>query len=365
MDRSLSLPARQGGPGTRLSGHRNSKPRGILTLTLSVALLFTLSGVAQAVTYSELANHWAPVWRQDTAGKYREDYIAAVNFDGDWRGNNNWENTYNYKQFAYVYYAVAETPTHYFITYADFHPRDWNNAWLGGCGPDPDCHENDMEGAMVVVRKDGSPYGAFHLMETQAHGNFYQFTNDPAITTGSDNVDAGVAFENGKNPVLYVESKGHGVCSDLYSSTFTCSHTPGTFPGGDGVIYRVGSVAQYPSDLGHSTGKVTSATYVLKPMEELWSRRCNIGNGQLYDKPFTYQGARNSFTYSIGGAFDGDTKGDDAANPPWGWDDGDDGPAYKGDWFLDPAYTIETHLNGLGTFSLDYTYNPWLASTTC
>lgn len=44
---------------------------------------------------------------------------------------------------------------------------------------------------------------------------------------------------------------------------------------------------------------------------------------------------------------------------PWIKDDPDDGPLYEGIYWSDPAFFIDTHLNGLGTFSHEYVYNPY------
>jgi len=44
----------------------------------------------------------------------------------------------------------------------------------------------------------------------------------------------------------------------------------------------------------------------------------------------------------------------DSAKAPWKRDDSDDGPTFIGMNFSDPAHQIDTHLNGLGTFSHNY-----------
>ena len=295
--------------------------------------------------YFPLASHWAPTIYQDTDDTYyKGDYITNFNYDGDWIGNNNWENLDYYDPlWAYVYYAVIETDTHYFIFYMFYHGRDWNDIPDAGLGE----HENDMEGAMVVITKDWSKYGSLLLMETRAHWDFYQYTNDPNIGTGSDDVDGGIIPDSEGRPTVFIEAKGHGVYAWDGSD----------FPGGDGVIYRYCSnVTDYPE-----YGDDSNVTYSLIPiMRSLWPRRHDIGNGHMYDQPFIYSGGRFSFVNEIPGSFDGDTNQPDAANPPWGMDDGDDGAVYKGDWFFDPAYTVNVHLSIPYDFSLDYVYNPYL-----
>jgi len=286
----------------------------------------------RGVGYDELAAHWAPVFYQDVNSTYgyRADYLTNFNYDGDWAGNNNWENLNSYNLYSYVYYSIVETQTHYFIGYYTYHPRDDGPTAL-------DKHENDLEGVMLVIRKDGSKYGSFQLMETVAHNQFYQYTNDSNISTGSDNVDGGVLFSNGR-PCVFIQANGqspwggHGVYAWDGSGA----------PGGDGIVYVYGGTADVVTD---ATGDYTHTyRYALLSIDDLWSRRTDIGDGH---------------TFGSWGALDGDTYQADAAKLPWAWDDPDDGPTFTGDFIADPAHLIDTHLNGLGTFSHEYVYHPY------
>lgn len=309
----------------------------------------------------ELARHWAPVFYHDSDDSdYEADYIVAVNYDGDWRGDNNWDNLHSagadYR--SYVYYSGIETETHWFLLYTDFHARDWDeNCQTLGIGPDQ-CHENDMEGAMVVVEKNGTPYGRFFMLVTEAHNKLDLFTNNTAVTSAESPRlrTTSVTFENGTHPELYVESKGHGVCALYYNGSDYCEHptstSPPAFPGGDGMVFRLGTSAQSPAN-----GNDRDVRYQLRSLEQhLWSRRADVcDSGCLYDRAASYNGI------SLGNSFDGDSHGDDKAKPPWGWDDPSDGPVYTGDFFFRPAHAIATWVNVPGEFSLKYTYNPYLA----
>ncbi|PDO10639.1 MAG: hypothetical protein BLM47_05955 [Candidatus Reconcilbacillus cellulovorans] len=94
-----------------------------------------------------------------------------------------------------------------------------------------------------------------------------------------------------------------------------------------------------------ATGDYTHTySYALLSIDDLWSRRTDIGDGH---------------TFGSWGALDGDTYQTDAAKLPWAWDDPDDGPTFTGDFIADPAHLIDTHLNGLGTFSHEYVYHPY------
>jgi len=310
------------------------------------------------VTRLERAQHWAPVWYQDTdSSNYEGDYIVAHDFDGDTRSDNNWENLTKagIDLSAVIYYSVVETETHWFILYADFHPQDWDeNCQPVPLGPDR-CHENDMEGAMVVVEKDGSTHGKLALLYTEAHNTLHIFTNDSQVAKGTTNSleNVAVTFEGGSHPELYVESKGHGVCALKYSGSSHCNHpTSGNyFPGGDGVVYRHRGTAGVPA-----SGDDRDVGYKLVSLETtLWARRQDICNdGCTFDGTMIYEGM------TLGQAFDGDSHGDDKANPPWAWDDPDDGAVHRGDLFFRPAETVLTHLVVPGTWSKTYVYNPFL-----
>src|SRR5678816_646217 len=82
----------------------------------------------------EIAARFAPIFYQALGDRPRSDYITNFDFDGDWRGDNNWENAANetFPLNAYIYYAVAETSTHLFIHYAVFHPRDYKGGEIRG-----------------------------------------------------------------------------------------------------------------------------------------------------------------------------------------------------------------------------------------
>jgi hypothetical protein len=256
-----------------------------------------------------------------------------------------------------IYWSVIETTTHWYLLYTDFHPRDWTE----DCDPllpftEP-CHENDMEGAMVMVEKDGSEWGAFVLLVTEAHNVLYLFRDDPAITALSTESleDAPVTFEGGRHPELYVESKGHGVCALQFDGDDHCEHPVGTgvnpFPGGDGIVYRYTGVAEEPT-----SGNDQDVGYALVSFyDTLWQRRDDICDGSCtFDQTFEYDGV------TLARAFDGDSWGDDKANPPWAWDDPDDGPVYRGDFFFRPAHAVTTWVAFPSAVSQTYIFNPYL-----
>lgn len=299
----------------------------ILLSLLLLTMSLNISGnEVDAASHEEIAAYWAPDFYQDvndTHG-YASDFLTKFNYDGDWNGNNNWENLYNYPLNAYVYYSVVETASHYFIGYWTFHPRD--------DGPlDEDKHENDLEGALLVIQKDGSTYGKFQLMETQSHNHWYQYTNDSGITTGKDNIDGGVLFREHR-PLIFIQANGQSPWNGHGVHAYDGSDAPG----GDGIVYEYEGVAEVPSSANGNW--LYHYSYDLVSIDELWGKRNQI-DGTLYAE---------------WGVLAGDTYQDNAAKLPWAWDDPDDGATFTGDAFADPAHMVDTHLNGLGEFSHDY-----------
>ncbi|HLP40548.1 MAG TPA: hypothetical protein VK465_03490, partial [Fibrobacteria bacterium] len=143
---------------------------------------------------------------------YKGDYITRFNYDGDYIGINNWENLDSYSSVpAYVYYAVSETATHYFIHYGIFHPRDWDAAGRPG-----EQHENDFEGLSLMVKKDGA-FGTLTAMETLAHHQFNQYAAAAGIASGSESLDGEVSLYGGTHPRIFVEAQGHGVYQGLWA----------------------------------------------------------------------------------------------------------------------------------------------------
>src|SRR5215218_536847 len=156
---------------------------------------------ASASRDHHVAAAFAPVFYQGLGDNARADYITNFDFDGDWRGDNNWANADDkrFKMRAYVYYAVSETPTHFFVHYALFHPRDYKGGNAGGAilseaikegvrrggRYDPTglsaeavlAHENDMEGCLVAAAKSGEDPKSARVVyvETLGHDRFQKY----------------------------------------------------------------------------------------------------------------------------------------------------------------------------------------------
>src|SRR3990172_8962838 len=146
--------------------------------------------------YSRLAYFHAPINFQDTEVRgesqdegnrssvnqpiqRRGDYMNRFDFDGDRNGLNNWANfaarppdayRKDERARAYMYYSVVETATHYFIVYCSYHAQDREPRCSDG-----ECHENDLEGGLHMVKKgpENGGMGTLWLMMYLAHDDWF------------------------------------------------------------------------------------------------------------------------------------------------------------------------------------------------
>ena len=305
---------------------------GVLLLLVLSACRAARASVGPSVDPYALAYRYAPILLHGAASD--QDFPTRVDFDGDWVSNNNWENQPQGDLRAFVYYAVMETETHWFVFYSIFHPRDYTPE---PCPTSRGCHENDLESLHLAILKDGTPDGRLQAMTTLAHGDLYLYTATPEVQGGYLKVQGPVQVEDGR-PVVYIESYGHGIYG--HPIPLEPSH----------VRYRVGEEAQRPSGISGE------ATYqILDIYDTLWARRHSIGPGKTFDRPFRYWGRR------LPAAFDGDTFGEDKANTPWGYIQGRGWRLHRGDWFLDPARAWAYHARFSGPFSFRYRFHPYRA----
>jgi hypothetical protein len=361
----------------------------------ALILSSTILTVAQSVTRErEVAATFAPVFYQALGDKPRSDYITNFDFDGDWRGDNNWEHAED-QQFslkAFIYYSVAETETHFFIHYAVFHPRDYKGGERKGAilseliregtkrggKYDPTglaeeaalAHENDMEGCLVVVAKQGSDIsrGRIAFVETLHHNNFSRYLPLMEVPKGFSTVKL-----DGQRPLLYIEPKGHGI--EAYTGDQKQTGTK------DFVIYRATERAEDPTgkddvvchhpDLSECS---RSVGYGLVPLQTLWNKArdgVNATFGTVCDfKDVVIDLSRGKGSLKkkikagkLGCAFLGRVGGQNMARPPWAWFDKDERERQLGLWFFDPARVVKLDF-GLGReFSTAYLRLPfWAAS---
>jgi hypothetical protein len=327
----------------------------------------------------EIAARFAPIIYQGLDGNPRFDYITNFDFDGDWRGDNNWQNADNsaYPLRAYVYYSVVETETHYFIHYATFHPRDYKGglfrSWLltealhqaherlkENLPSEAEdlalSHENDMEGCLIVAEKRGQSLdqAAVVYVETMAHNTFNQYHPPNDRTTGYP-----VTME-GAHPVLFSEPKGHGLLAYTDLANQLKDVTRGL------LIY---SYTGQPEDPDRAADKKVG--YKLLPIYGTLWLRARPSASETYGESvdcgsFTVRVlesgkvvAKQVAVGTIGAAFLGVVGAANKARPPWGWFDYRDRQRLPGEWFFDPATTIKRHFYAYN-ISTVYVHHPYL-----
>jgi hypothetical protein len=333
----------------------------------------------------EIAARFAPIFYQGIGDKRRNDYITNFDFDGDWRGDNNWTNSENsrFPLKAYIYYAVSETPTHFFIHYAVFHPQDYKGNEKGGAllskimregikrggKYDPTglsevavlSHENDMEGCLVVVLKAGAEDERARVvyLETLAHNHFLRYTTDAPREGGSNQDDDVVGLE-GAHPKLYVEPKGHGIHAYVGGEKQS--------PRNGLLTYSFKGQADDPENT-----RADEVGYELIPLYDTLWPLARKGVNATFGAVARYttlnislsqtQGAllkRKINLGTLGTAFLGNVGAPNAARPPWGWFDRSESAQPLGGWFFDPAATIKRHFNLGAEFSIVYLHAPFL-----
>jgi hypothetical protein len=261
-------------------------------------------------------------------GSYpKADVFTHFDFDGDTDADNNWDNLERFPTPPAVYYDVIESKSHYFITYALFYPRDYQQICLPFA-----CHENDFEGMRLTVKKSMIwPMGSVVLLETLAHGGS---AADPHPQMGRK---LGRFFDPHVKVVL--EKEGHGVHSLNERQ-----------PDSEYIEYRF------------DAKKRGVASYELLSMSYFWEHRKEQGPHRMFtETKFDSIGAR----YRVDGlpkAFGGTKWTREGANPNWSWEAQGAGVA-RGEWFFDPAVSVCHVWTCDAGFSKDYVFNPYLGNS--
>jgi hypothetical protein len=327
-----------------------------------------------------IAARFAPIFYQALGENRRADYITNFDFDGDWRGDNNWSHTNDkdYPLKAYVYYSMVETRTHYFLHYAVFHTRDYKGGERKGAiiseliregakragKYDPTgiaeesalAHENDMEGCLVVVEKSETDAdgGKVVFLETLRHNTISKYRVE-----NSEKESDALRLQDGR-PLLYIEPKGHGILA-LTNDKQTA--------GKDLLVYEYEGRADDPEKIeGRSIG------FELLPLKTtLWSRARagasitfaltqDFGDVTIKLRTGDSESELKTQLSKIGVAFAGNVGGINMARPPWGWFDRSRREETLGVWFFDPATTIKRDFKLDESFSTAYLQKPFWAT---
>jgi hypothetical protein len=286
-----------------------------------------------------LLARWAPNFARDVSPDHPErDRPLPIDFDGDWDATNNWAHLT--PAFAHmhgtIYGSAILTPTHAYLTYTLFYPRDWFSPVCVSYI----CHDNDLEVLLLVVsRAAQAADDELLFVETKAHNAYVALRESELRTDGEG------------RPWIAVESQGHG----MYPI-----RTNEPLPNG-ARRFIAGPVASVQPEFQPSTER-----YDLASLHDLlWARRSpQASQSALWASGETgflaYIGGRQGRRgFSLGASMAG-RKYAGGVRPPWGLKASS---GERGDWFLDPAYVaLMQHRDWLAhpTPSLQYVFNPFL-----
>lgn len=305
-----------------------------------------------------VAEHWAPTIYQETRDE--RDLLAAFDYDGDWDGADNAANVSRFPKRAVVYSTVAETATHWFVTYILYHPIDAKGMFG---------HDHDTEHLTLVVRKDGSRFGKLEAMETRFHEVMYQYAAPGSgVRDGADDVDGRIHFDGGGRPTVKVQRVGHGICGGDTPISFVdtlalqCRHEQTPRIERHGVVYRYTGRAEVPRSLDDR-----DVGYALVEVgDSLWGHARDIGRdaggGTTFSSAMDFAGARCGVypcPRGIGRVLAA-APGHGTTGLPWEERSGRGGTV-RGEHFFDPAWTLGRRLRFPAPYSTDYLWNPYLA----
>ncbi len=262
--------------------HKKLQPCYLINLRLVFSFVyFFILSICSAQNYEDIALHYAPIHIQNVCKKgknslqSKSDQLASCNFDGDWDATNNWENLETHDIKPVVYYSVVESPSHYFITYAYFHPRDWTRTPFTKIGQ----HENDLEGAVYFIKKDTTEFGKLEAIVTVFHNQL--------IYNAASKFEKYKIFEDEDKYFTIQQARGHG-----------CKITKEIKIKEKALIYFPPDVTLHKRKFLNQT--VTSCELInLFGPNELWSQRSNF---LFFEKDQTIKGNNGK-----------------GANPPWLW----------------------------------------------
>lgn len=211
------------------------------TLIAITVILYNLPNFLQvnAADSMDVILQWAPFIDQQnyaTNPIERINVFTKVNFDQDWRTNNNFMNLSFNPVDPAVYYSLVESDTHYFIGYYLYYPR-----YKGD-----EEHENDMIGVLIALRKPGLSSESVEMVLSYSNGKWRRWQNGKEL----------------KRPIVSIRSGVHEITNVSTSG-------------------RPSTKMVYPNWIKIKEGKYY---YCLLNLSELWRYRNDIGKGHVFDR---------------------------------------------------------------------------------
>ncbi|RYZ04582.1 MAG: hypothetical protein EOO73_23385 [Myxococcales bacterium] len=299
---------------------------------------------ADASFRAGLALRYGPIHHQDvhTRGAHSlggaADYITAVDFDGDDDASNNWDNAGDarFPLAAHAYFSVVESATHWFITYLFFHPRDWSSSFF------ETEHENDSEGVLITVARDGSQFGSLRAAVTVVHSDFYSFLpTGSRWSSGRESVDGALTlspFMGDLHPVTAQQAETHALKAWPYYRIRR-----------QGVVYYP-SLTEAEVPASPDDRQVMYRLHDMLEPSGLWARR---ESSKLFARFGVFAGNRSG-----GCGQSAFWCSRNAARVSWGWNDHDDQNP-TGAMASDPAALVRGYFGSREQVSQSYLFNPF------
>ena len=218
--------------------------KGYIWAMIGIMLLALVNAAqAAAAVPMDVVLRWAPVIGQQnysTNPVDRVNVFTRVNFDRDWRTNNNSMNIpfVNAVEPA-VYYSLVESTTHYFVGYYLYYPRYEGKQE----------HENDMTGVLIALHKPGLGAENMAMLLSYSNGKWKRW-------------QASNTLSSKKRFMISITSGSHEI------EVSGASPNPGVllfYPHG-GNLYQERNY------------------YRLVNLAELWQRRDDIGPGHIFNR---------------------------------------------------------------------------------
>lgn len=304
-------------------------------------------------------------------------YPTRFDADGDWDGigNASWVQEKAKSLPAAVYWDVAETKSHLFVTYTWFWPyRDTT-------GTPKTAHANDTAGVLVVAQKlpEVTPIAAYSYGRNDEVEEVFAWVASGSVMDGKPNTTKAVApevlFEDGRFQG-YLTTPLHQGCTWVASGSGACELNAGIQASLSTVVYALdqGIATTVQAEGGKWPQAEESIDFqLIHGLTAFWPRRGAKGEGGVYGASFDYEPLPNRPGSSLKGlpsifvAPDGTYGG--RPGWAWGWKPAQGGffQMPRGTMFLDPAiwvakrHSLETTWDAEAKtgWSVDYCFHPY------
>lgn len=340
---------------------------------------FYTAAPANLGAYAQLAAQLAPTAHVAiNTAKPVLSYPTRFDADGNWEGIGNaaWVQEKAKSLPAAVYWDVAETKSHIFLTYTYFWPyRDTTGT------PKP-AHANDTAGVLIVAEKlpELTPIAAYTYGRSDEVEEVFAWVSAGSILDGKPNVTKAVApeilFEDGRFQG-YLTTPLHQACTWVASGSGACELNAGIQATLATVVYGLdqGVATTVQAEGGKWPQAGESIDFqLLHGLTAFWPRRDSKGEGGVYGATFDYEPMTNRPGSALKGipsifvAPDGSYGGRPAW--AWGWKPATGGfyQMGRGTIFIDPAifvakrHSLDTNWDAEAKtgYSVDYCFEPYL-----